>query len=283
MKRLLSLISFLVLSVALMNCGGGKITNVQPQPNIAGEWEFMAISSTNTSSITGIEVALKEGQVLVNAVNQPNGSISASGPAQIAFVNINPTTTNISSFGGGCPPTGSPTNSLSGTLAGLGGPISGFTFTENGNLFNVTATLAGDGATINGTYQSAAGSACVDSGTIMGTVVSKLSGTYNGQMMLPDGTTDTATATLSQSGSTLTVNLVVTGADNTSFTLSGPVTGKAFSVTGTFQGQTVSYSGFYELTFDSVTQVNDIQSLYLVNTTNAALPVYAGTLIIPQT
>lgn len=283
MKRVLLFILLLVLSVVLLNCSGGRITNVEPQPNIAGAWEFMAVSNTNTTSITGIEVALKEGQVLIKGVNQPDGSISASGPTQIAFVNIDPSTLNATSFGGGCSPTTSPANTLSGTLNGLGGSISGFSFTESGNTFDVAGSLSGDGSTITGTYQSAAGSTCVDSGTITGAMVSRLSGTYSGQMTLPDGTIDTATATLSQSGSTLTVNLVVTGVDNTSFTLTGSVMGKAFSVTGTFQGQTVSYEGYSELTFDSVTQTNDIQSLYLVNATNTSQPTYAGTLMVPQT
>jgi hypothetical protein len=48
----------------------------------------------------------------------------------------------------------------------------------------------------------------------------------------------------------------------TSFTLTGPVTGNAFFVQGTFEEQAVSYNGYYELTYDSLTNANDIPSLY---------------------
>jgi len=65
--------------------------------------------------------------------------------------------------------------------------------------------------------------------------------------------------------------MVITGADNTSFSLTGPVTGNKFTVQGTFnvggQAQTVVYNGYYELTYDCITQAIDLPSLYLVDTT----------------
>jgi hypothetical protein len=78
----------------------------------------------------------------------------------------------------------------------------------------------------------------------------------------------------------ISVNLVLSGTDNTTVTLTGPVTAHAFSVQGTFKGQSILYYGYYELILDSTTQTS-IPSLYFVNATNPSLPVYAGTLSQP--
>lgn len=276
MSRFVPLVALLLFSAALINCAGnGSHISQQPIPNIAGSWEFIANSSTPGSNAVGIEVALQEGQTLLNGIYTPSGQVSAS-TAQIAFVTLNATSGNIVSFGGPCPDTATPSNSLTdGSVTAFNAPFN-FTLTENGNIFNVTGTLAGDGQSLlNGTYSSPNGSACIDSGTITGMVVPKLSGTFVGQLTLPDGTTDSSTATLSESSGNLTVNLVVTGTDNTSFTMTGPVTGNAFSVQGTFQGQTAHYYGYNEV-------VKNVQSIYFVNATNSAQPAYAGTLGVPQ-
>jgi hypothetical protein len=275
MSRFVPLVALLLFSAALMNCGKGSSISQQPIPNIAGSWEFIANSSTPGSNAVGIEVALQEGQTLLNGIYTPSGQVSAS-TAQIAFVTLNPTTGDVVSFGGPCLPTATPSNSLTdGTVSAFNAPFN-FTFTENGNTFNVTGTLAGDGQSLlNGAYSSPNGSACIDNGTITGMVVPKLSGTFVGQLTLPDGSSDSATATLSESSGSVTVNVVATGTDNTSFTMTGPVTGNAFSVQGTFQGQTAHYYGYNEV-------VKNVQSIYFVNATNPAQPAYAGTLGVPQ-
>jgi hypothetical protein len=260
----------LAIAAALVACSGGAI----PQPplvNIAGAWELKAASSNSGADVTGIEVALKVGQTLVNGVEQANGQVTATGATQISILTINAANGSVV-FGGNCALSGSGTYSLTGSYAALGGPFN-FNYTENGNVFNVTATLGGDGQSLTGTYTSATGSACSDSGTITGAVVPKLSGTYVGQLTLPDSTNDSVTATFSEdSTSTLTLNLVATGPDNTNFTMTGPVTGNAFLVQGTFQGNPVSYEGYYELTAALLPEV------YFVNATNTAQPAYAGTL-----
>jgi hypothetical protein len=276
MPRFVPLVALLLLSAALMNCAGnGSHIPPQPIPNIAGSWEFIAYSNTPGSKATGIEVALQEGQTLLNGIYTPSGQLSASS-AQIAFVTLNPTTGNIVSFGGQCLPTATPSNSLTeGSVSAFNAPFT-FTYTENGNIFEVTGTLAGDGQSLlSGTYASPNGSPCIDSGTITGMVVPKLSGTFVGNLTLPDGTADSTTATLSESSGNLAVNIVATGTDNTSFTLTGPVTGNSFSVQGTFQGQTVQYYGYNEV-------VKNVQSIYFVNATDQAHPAYAGTLGVPQ-
>jgi hypothetical protein len=272
MNRIASALELVVLSVALLSCSGSNHLGQQVIPNIAGSWEFIATSSTNGTQ-TGIEVALKEGQILVGGNQQPNGSISASS-TQISFVTIDPKSGTVISFGGSCPATQDPLNSLAGSISTLGGPFN-FTYTENGNVFNVTASLSGDGQSIvNGIYTS---TDCSDSGTIAGGVVPKLSGMYSGQMTLPGPSVDTATATLSASSSaTLTANFALTGTDNTSLTMTGPLTGNAFSIQGTYKGQAVTYYGYYELTYDCLNQLVDLPTLYLVN---AADQSQAGSLL----
>jgi hypothetical protein len=282
MNRAILAVALTALAAMLLNCGGKPAGGVAPVPNIAGAWEFLAVSAVDGSE-TGVEVALQEGQTAVNGLPQPDGSLSASS-SQIAFVSIDPATGNATGFGGVCSPTSTPVNAMSGKITTLDAPFN-FTYTENGNAFTVSGTLSGDGRTLlNASYTSQSGSGCLDNGSITGTNVSKLSGMYTGNLVLPDGTDDNASATLSEaSGGALTVNLVVTGTDNTTLTLSGPATGNAFTVQGTFQAEAVTYSGYYEMTYDSLTQAYDIPSLYLANTTNAAAPAYAGTLMVPQT
>jgi hypothetical protein len=304
MSRFSLLVPLVALAIVLLSCSGRSSIPPSPMPNISGSWEFIAASSTTPGYSTGIEAALKEGQVFVNGAYAENGQISASGQ-QISFVGFiagaRPTSGPTVVFGGNCSPATDITgNSLTGNISGVGGSMD-FTYMENGNIFNVTAIVDASGQSVDsGTYTELAAQAgqtngacngsstVLDAGTITGKIVSKLSGTYTGQVCQPlagscNNAEDTATATLSQSGTTLTVNLLLSGADNTSFSLQGPVTGNAFSVLGTFQGQTLTYYGYYELTYDSIDNAYDIQTLYLVNATNPAQPSYAGTLTVPQT
>ena len=286
----------LLLSAAFLLASCGRSTSKfapQPLPNIAGAWEMIAAPATNNGTTTGIEVALKEGQVLNTTGSgsyEPDGQISASG-TQISFVGLNAAGVNATNlvFGGNCAVAGSDTsgNNLTGSVSGVGGSFN-FTYNENGNDFSVTATVSSDGKSMMGTYTSQSGSNCSDgaSGTITGVVVPRLSGTYLGQLCQPLGSSclgaqDVATATLSQKGTTLTISLALTGADNSTLTLSGPVAGNFFSVQGTFQGQPVAYYGYYQtfLETDNNGVVNDIQNLYLANTASPAQ--LAGLLTVP--
>jgi hypothetical protein len=284
--RVFLIFSLVALGVVLVSCSGRSSVPPALMPNISGSWEFIATSTTNPGYSTGIELQLNEGQVLVDGAYVANGQISSSGP-QINFVGLTPTGGIV--FGGNCVPASDNTgDSFTGSISGFAGSMN-FTYTENGNVFNVTATLDASGQSIDsGTYTAQMGSGCSDSGTIAGKIVPKLSGSYTGELVLPDGTSDTVSATVSENTSAvLTANLVVTGPDNTAFSLSGPVTGNYFSATGTFsvggQAQSATYDGYYELTYDALTEVNDIPSLYIVNATNSTEPAYAGTLTVPQT
>jgi len=279
----------LLTSIAItVSCAGNsKSITAPPTTNIAGAWEFVAVSQTGagTGVVTGIEVALTEGQVLVNGLNQPNGQITANSN-QISFVSLAPSTMNISEFGGACQTTLGD-SSLSGTVTSPDSPVL-FTFKENGNTFDVTGTLSGDGKSVIGTYtpDTSNGNTNVctadSGGTITGNMVSRITGNFSGKMCaLGDTSTpcpqsDTVTATASESSSNnLTLNLTLTGTDNTTLTLTGPVTGNSFTLTGTVQGQMVTYYGYYET-------VNNVPSIYLADATNPASPNYVGTLAIPH-
>jgi hypothetical protein len=283
-RKVLAPIAVAALAWSLLSCSGNKASLTPPTvPNIAGAWEFVAISSNGP--VTGIEVALTEGQTLVNAVDVPDGQIAASS-TQIAYVSINPNSTNpinITGFGGPCGPVTSVNGLGPGSVTAPNAQMT-FTFTENGTVFNVYGTLSGDGQSmLNGTYTQSGNTCAADpGGTITGMVVPKLTGTYIGPLCPlsasscadPADFTDNATATLSESGGTLSLSLVLSGTDNAALSLSGPVTGNAFSVQGTFQGQLLNYYGYYEVH-------SNVQSLYIVNASNPAAPAYAGTLAVP--
>src|SRR5271166_4535304 len=158
MMRAISATVLLGLCVALVSCTGGKSkTGNAATPSVAGTWEFLAVSN-NGGATTGIEVALQEGTVLVEGMNEPSGNVSATGVNQITFVCIDSTTGDVISFGGNCiGPSGTCSsvgaNSLLGTADSIGGPFI-FTYTENGNAFTVTGMLGSDGQSlVNGTYQ----------------------------------------------------------------------------------------------------------------------------------
>lgn len=269
------------VAVCMSSCGGGRGYQPTLYPSMAGQWEFVAISTQTPGIHTNVETNIQQPQTLVNGVYQPTNTLSAAGNQQITFLGVAVTAVNQVpniTFNGNCP--GSGANSLGGTVdANYNVSLS---FTQNGNAFNATGALSSDHKSILGTYTSQSGSACNDSGTFVGTSVSKLGGMFTGALcppgvvscQFPQDAADNATATLSQSGSTLTMNLVVTGVDNTSFSLTGPVTGNAFSVQGTFnvggQAQTVAYDGYFELTYDCLTQALDLPSLYLVNTSQVS-------------
>lgn len=279
--KIASAISVLALCGALLCCGGSGSSIVsQPLPKISGPWEFIAVSSSG--SLTAIDVALQEGSTLVNGSPTPDGQISADSQ-QIAFLSAAEVSQSINAtgFGGNCLPVTLSNNLGPGSITAQGGTLT-FTFTENGNVFNVTGNMSGDDTQlVTGTYTAQTGNTCADSGgTITGQTVPKLSGTFTGTMCpLPgtscasksDFTDKVPSATLSESSSaTATLTFTLTGTDNTTFTMTGPVTGNAFSVTGTFQGQPVIFYGYYEQVGHPGSTVG---SLYLVNATNPSTPI----------
>jgi len=249
MRKVVATSVLLVAALGLISCAGSKVnlgSTPTQMPNVSGSWEFILSSSTMPGYSTGLEAALQEGQTLdtTTGLYYYNGQISASS-TQLNFVGFTPNKEIV--FGGNCAPAADNTgNSLTGSISGVGGSMN-FTFTENGNVFNVTATLDASGSFIDsGIYTAQSGSGCSDSGTIVsGMTVPKITGQYSGPLTV-NGDSDTASATLSESSGTLTMDLILTGVDNASLTLTGPVTGNFFFVQGTFEGSAVSYYGYYE-------------------------------------
>ena len=272
----------LLVSASLLSCGSNKSSVTSPPiPGIAGAWEFVAASNDN-NLVTGIEVALKEGQVLVNGFPQPNGQLSANS-TQIAYVSLTGASQpySASGFGGPCAAAASANNSLGpGTVTAPNASMN-FTFTANGIVFNATGTLSGDGQSFSGTYAQS-GTTCADSGgTINGNIVPKVAGTFGGKMCTPTNnpnnvscssssldTVNPASASESSSG-TLTLSLTFTAGPDAgaNLTLQGPVVGNAFTVTGTFGGNLVTYYGYYEVASNSPT-------LYMLN---SADPCFSDT------
>ena len=270
-----SISACLALALCLVVCGcGGGGSSFTPAviPAISGQWEFLASSTTNVGQQSYVEANLQEGQKIASGVYVPNGQLSATGSQQIAVLTVDSAGNVV--FSGGCP--GAGLSSLTGTVdANYNVNIN---YSENGNNFAATGALSSDHKTIMGTYSSQA-SGCVDTGTFIGTALPKLSGLFVGTVcsplvsscQYPQQATDDAMASVSQSGSSVKVSFVLTGADNTSFSLSGPITGNAFVLQGTFQGQAVTYYGYYELTYDCLTQLIDLPSLYLVSPANVGV------------
>lgn len=164
------------LAITVSCAGNSKSITTPPTPNIAGPWEFVAISQTSAGIgvVTGIEVALSEGQVLENGLNLPDGNITANSN-QISFVSLAPNSLNITEFGGPCQSTPGDSN-LSGSITSSSAVQ--FTFSENGNVFKVTGTLSGDGKSLlNGTYTPDTSSGTINpctadsGGTITGNMV----------------------------------------------------------------------------------------------------------------
>jgi hypothetical protein len=307
MKRTAAPVLLVTFAAILTSCSGsGSKIMAPPMPNISGPWEFIATSTITPGYQTGIETALQEGQVFSNTTASyvETGQISASG-TQLSFVGLN--YLNGSShetivFAGNCTAASSnPGDALSGSISGLAGAMN-FTYTEMGNLFTVTGMLSADGKSMVGTYTEQAAASgetngvcnsdgtVLDQGTVAGTVVSKISGTFIGKICQPSdsscsgGAKDNVNASLSESSGTLTFNMVLTGADNATLTLTGPVAANRFTVSGTFEGSSVSYEGYVQYVFDSVDGLYDLPSLYLANvdlTTSPPTPTYAGTLTVP--
>jgi hypothetical protein len=127
------------------------------------------------------------------------------------------------------------------------------TLNEGGNVFDATGNYAASSPpTMTGTYNSTS-SACPDSGTFTGYIAAPLSGAYAGLMLLPDGSTDNAVATLSEASSaSLSINFVVSGFDNGSFTLTGFVVANTFAVQGEIFGFPVMIAGYYNPTAKTV-------------------------------
>ncbi|MGA9039771.1 MAG: hypothetical protein WB421_04490 [Terriglobales bacterium] len=233
MKRLLMMGWLLFLT----GCGGSSLsttTTTTPVPQIAGAWEITATSEQQPGYSTLIESNLQE------ATASGTGTITATGADQLVLIGQHPAGGLF--FGGLCP--GATTENLTGTLSTY--DDLSLTLTEGAAIYTLAGTVNTSGKSMTGTYTFSSGS-CPDSGTFAGIQVSALAGTYTGTLNFTNGNQDSATAILTEGvPSSFTVALTLTGADNTTVTLTGFVVGNVFSVQGTLDGQAVSYYGYYD-------------------------------------
>jgi hypothetical protein len=259
MKRLL----FVGLLLFLTGCGGSSgttpTTPATPVPQIAGAWEIKAKSDQQPGFSTLIESNLQQ---TTASGSTGTATITATGADQIILVGQHPTGGLF--FGGLCP--GPTSDDITGTLSSTG--TLSLTLTEGASIYTLTGTANSDGKSMTGTYAFSSGS-CPDSGTFTGSQVAVLAGTYEGTLNLTNGHQDIATATLTEGvPSSFTVDLTLTGADNTTVTLTGFVVGDVFSVQGTLDGDPVSYYGYYAFTQ---------KAIYLVDAPSGTL---LGTLFV---
>ena len=228
MRTISSIFVGLVLLFTL-GCGGKGNANIVPGPTgIAGSYEFVATSTKTPGSTTLIEANLTA-----------NGAQStASGPSQVQTATYS---SGIWYVNGACPII-TAGNSVTGTVSGSNISVM---FNEGGNSFTGQGTVSGTAVT--GTY-SGSGVNCTDVGTFTGLVVPALSGTYTGTLNFATGS-DQVSATLTEgSGNTLTVQAVLTGTDNGTFTFTGSAVANVLFVTGTVNGNSFSLFGYRDRT-----------------------------------
>src|SRR5580704_527834 len=254
MKRLLTIrwLLFLTGCTSLTS----TTTTTTPIPQIAGAWEITAKSDEQQGYSTLIEGNLQQGSAASGSA-----AITAAGDNQLVLIGEHPSGGLF--FGGLCP--GTAVENLTGTLSTFGTLT--LTLTEGGSIYTLAGTVNASGQSMSGTYTFLSGS-CPDNGAFTGVQVSALAGTYAGTLNFTNGNSDSATATLSESGpASFTVGLTLTGADNTTITLTGLVVGNSFSVQGALAGDVVSYYGYYSI---------GEKSIYLVD---ASSDTPIGTLI----
>lgn len=243
--RTLALTVLLVLTVACS--GSNKLTS----PPVSGAYEFVV-----TSNVTG-------GVTLVEANLTASGNqTSASGPTQAQVLTFEKKTWYVNGI---CPGSTPGQNAVSADTAGNDIAL---TFNEGGNIFGGTGVLTGTEITAN---YSVSGSTCpdlvgvigyppgFDSGGIVGNQVPKLTGTFVGQLNLPNGLDNAAFTLVENSDQTLNVTANLTGTvDNGTFTLTGSAIGNIMLVSGSVSGQTLSLFGYFDRAGAYTGMVNSI-------------------------
>jgi hypothetical protein len=246
---------FVGLLLFLTGCGGGTptATTTTPITSIAGPWEITALSQQKVGYSTLIESNLQQ-TVATGTVG--TGTITATGADQLVLIEQHPAGGFF--FGGLCP--GPTAEDISGTLSSFN--ALSLTLTEGASTYLLAGTVNTNGKSMSGTYTFSTGS-CPDSGTFTGVQVAALAGTYAGNVVLGNGNSDHANAVLTEGvPSSFTVDLTLTGDDNTTVTLNGLVVGNVFSVQGTLDGDAVKYYGYYSFSEKAV---------YLLDASNDAV------------
>lgn len=187
--------------------------------------------------------------VEANMASNENQS-SATGPNQVQVLTLQSKNWYVNGI---CPGTTPGENSVTASVSG--GNIA-LVFDEGGMSLPSDGVLTG--ATITGNY-SITGSSCpnltgligippgTDYGGVVGNLVPELAGTFSGYLNLNDGT-DNAALTLTEGNNyALTVVVQLTGpVNNGTFTFTGSAVGNIMFVSGSINGQTLSFLGYVD-------------------------------------
>lgn len=236
--RISSTLAVALLWTLSLGCGGSS--NVQTSSSeVSGAYEFV-ITSNITGSTTLVETNLTA-----------NGSQSAaSGPSQAQILSLANKNWYVNGVCSGATPG---RNSVSATLNGSKVVVG---FDEGGNNFAGQGVLTG--STIVGNY-SLTGSTCpilsgiigvpngTDSGGFTGSQVPPLAGTFSGPLTLVGGTENAALTLTETANHALSVNAALKGpAANGTFTLTGSAVGNVMFVSGSLNGTSVTWFGYFD-------------------------------------
>jgi len=233
-------ISLALLLVLTMACGGGSST-LTSGSGVSGAYEFVV-----TSSVTG-SVTLVEANLAANGSQS-----SATGPSQVQILTLENKSWYVN---GACPGETPGQNSVAANVSGSNIAL---TFNEGGSVFPGQGVLVG--TTITGNY-SVTGSKCPsligligfpsgsDSGGFVGNQVPDLAGTFSGSLNLTDGIDNAALTLMESTNHVLTVSAELKGPQNNgTFTLTGSAVGNVMFVSGSVNGHTLSFFGYFDRT-----------------------------------
>jgi hypothetical protein len=239
-KRTAAICAF---SLCLTGCGGSLGSNFNSSgtlPSVAGGWVF----SAGNSGLPQALIAANLSQDASGNVTAANGQITAIGDVSGSWIFGD----CLANQGDGMEQ-----DRFQGNINAQG-QLNG-TFYEGQNAWTVSASFTAAGTQgvsdnqLAGTFSPMAENDCAGaSGPMFGQGAPNfptlsVSHTYTGQLKFVSGSDDTVQATFQRSGNTLTANLVVSGTDIGSATLTGYTVGSTFYLSGTFNGTQLQYWG----------------------------------------
>ncbi len=226
-----------LLGLMMTACGGNSKSTTNSV--VSGAYEFVV-----TSTVTG-------GTTFVEANMTANGNQSvANGPTQAQILTLENKNWYVNGI---CPGATPGQNSVTANVTASNIDL---TFSQGGNPLPGQGVLTG--ATVTGSY-SVTGSKCpdligsitvppgTDFGGFVGNRVPDLAGTFSGALSLTNGTHNAALTLTEGTNQVLTVSAQLNGpADNGTFPFTGSAVGNVMFVSGSVNGQALSWFGYYD-------------------------------------
>jgi hypothetical protein len=199
-----------------------------------------------TSNVTG-------GVTLIGANFTSNGTQStANGPSQVQILTLEHKNWYVNGVCAGATP------GQNSVAASLSGNAIALAFNQGGNTLPGQGVLTG--TTVAGNY-SVTGSKCPDLlgslyvppgsdfGGFVGNRVPALAGTFSGSLNLPTGADNAALTLTEDTNQALTVSAALSGpVDNGTFAFTGSAVGNIMFVSGSINGQALSWFGYFDRT-----------------------------------